>query len=191
MDSSDIPIGYMALVNEQEALGWSHLWHARWSVRWADYQRDYDTELNIERTDRNKWMRVVTTMILDHMHRKWIRRGKAMSGADGTAGVNGLRERAEHLHRLKDQLPHQYGFLFRVDLHQRLTQDNKVVQTWLNMTEPIILRAIRRLRRKKQKETRLERWMGGRRKTRRRKRAGIERVKRWQVRRRHQRKEHR
>ena len=127
-------------------------------------------------------------MIWDHMHRKWTRRGKAMSGANGTAGANGLHERAEHLHKLKEQLPHQYRFLFRINLQQRLTQEDKVIQTWLNMTEPVINRAIRRLRRKKQRETGLERWMGGRRKTRRRKRVGIERARRWEMRRRHQRK---
>ena len=130
-------------------------------------------------------------MIWDHMHRKWTRRGRAISGTDGAVGVKGLRERAEHLHRLKDQLPRQYSFLFGIDLHQRLAQDNKAVQTWLNMTEPIILRAIRRLRRRKHKETGLERWMGGRRKSRKRKKVRIERVKRWELRRRHQRKEHR
>ena len=180
--SSDIPSGYAALVAEQEEIGWSHLWHSRWSKRWGDYQKDYERTQETPRTDGVKWIRSITTTIWEQMHKKWIERGKVLKGHKGRAGRVGLQNRVARLHELKEQLPTRYQFLFRLDKQQTLSQKNEQILVWLRITEPIVNRAINRMRRRKTKETGLEKWMGGRRKVRKKRRDGRKQIRRWGVR---------
>ena len=177
--SSDIPRGYKALIAEQGEIGWSHLWHSRWSKRWGDYQSDYERVQELPRTDGEKWIRHITTTIWEHMHKKWIERGKVLRGQKGQAGRVGLRDRVTRLHEMREQLPTRYQFLFRLTKQQVLLQEDKHILAWLRITEPIVNRAVNRMRRRSRKETRLETWMGGRRKTRRSSRDGREQISRW------------
>ena len=116
------------------------------------------------------------------MYEKWKLRGKTLSGDEGPAGWNGLQERVDRLYELREQLPTRYQFLFSLNQQRTQDQDRMKVLNWLRMSEPIILRAIRRLRRKTQKETGLERWMGKRQRSRRKRKGTREQIKKWEMR---------
>ena len=182
INSTDIPRGYQALISEQEQIGWSHLWFSRWSSRWGDYQSDYEKVQGTQQTNGVKWIRRLTSLIWEHMYEKWKLRGKTIRGIEGPTGWNGLQERVDRLYELKGHLPTRYHFLFSMDRHQVQTQDKSKVLHWLRTSEPTILRAVSRLRKKTRKVTELERWMGRRLRKRRRRRGSREQIKRWEMR---------
>ena len=170
-------------------MGWTHLWAGRWSTRWADYQSEFDRSQEVRRSHRSKWIRDLTSIIWEHMHSKWKTRAKTMNGHEGNPGRLSLQERTRSLYKKKERLPRQYHFLFRMEEHQRLSQDSNPLQAWLHLTEPIITRAYAKEIKASKARTGLEKWMGVTRKIRRRRVRRTRKEAEWEARRHHQRKQ--
>jgi hypothetical protein len=152
LPTTQYDIRYRLLIQEQNALGWDQLFRARLSVEWRTLQDAHLARNNIhlDNCSGQSWTRTLAKHGLSWWLKVWKGRNEDRFG-DSPESIS-LRSRAQirrELHILYAQRPFMlpsdtYIFQATADEHMQVSDDNTLLQNWLNLNSPAIQRSIKR-----------------------------------------------
>ena len=96
IDGTGIPNQYHQLIQEQQDIGWYHVFLARFSTQWTQLQSQY-LQLHHSTNDNlsgKKWTKAIGTTIIASWLELWTQRNQARHGSDTSQKAIAQREQA-------------------------------------------------------------------------------------------------
>ena len=136
------------LVQQQNKIGWQHLWCGRWAEGWGSEGLEEDTDKVKAR--RRKWVKHIIGDLWRYAHGRWRERmQKARMDRHGTE-KEGIMEQIDEIYGLRGRLPRRYEFLFRPGRDTLRQSPIAHVKYWVPKLEIILREAWRTERARKE-----------------------------------------
>jgi hypothetical protein len=146
-EPTSVPLRFRTLVQEQNSIGWNHLFSGRLSQEW---RRHHDIHLaNNTSTDPNKsgaqWCRSAATHFLQRWLQLWQLRNNSRHGKDPVAKSIALRAQVlrelTQLYSLRlDVLPRDQALFYpTVEAHIAAHKSTSVIRNWLSTHRTLIV----------------------------------------------------
>jgi hypothetical protein len=141
---------YELLIQQQNQIGWKHIFLGRFSWAWVDLQdAHYATRPNPKKSCKGaKWQVAIIKKLWDNWYLLWESRNNDLHGAD--ARLSALVDRRNALQTLRElyALRNQYEptarELLMADIRDHEVKPTWHIKTWLQINEPILRTSIKR-----------------------------------------------
>jgi hypothetical protein len=147
-DSSEFPSEYQAVIREQTAIGWVHLFQGRMTNSWQRMQQYHYSGLRpVKGRDGAFWTRSIISHIFSEWLLLWDARNKSVHGNDTTSRSQAKHDQAirelEILYSYRHQVLQRDRSLYfdSIELHRE--QPTKSIRQWLNTYKDLLLHSLK------------------------------------------------
>ena len=150
----DFPTRLSALIQQQNLIGWRHIFNGRFSVRWAELQDEYysrmDQSLRTKQMTGQQWQSNIIGEIWEAWFLIWEKRNQDVHSHDSNTRTQATKKKVEEdlreIYAVRHQLePSVREFLEEdVDIHRR--RPTWVNQNWLAVHQPLVRDSLRKFK---------------------------------------------
>jgi hypothetical protein len=146
----DYKLRYYQLIQEQNDIGWRHIFNGRLSLQWSELQGDYLCEINNKEKSLSGtlWTSAIIQEIWCQWQVVWTQRNQKIHGHDDRSRSAALRRRAKiMLHNIYSRtdfmMPSDRDKIHLDDIEHHLAKSTNQIMNWISVHKPLISHSIK------------------------------------------------
>jgi hypothetical protein len=156
-DPTPYPHAFRRAIQQQNSIGWQHVFQGRFSHEWSDiqdgfYASHHDHTGTPQRRTGQRWQVAVIGVLWKQWKVLWASRNQDLHGTTAMQQCRALSRALQRdlrdVYDLKDQLEPSVRALLLTDLETHLQKPTWVNRMWLDIHAPIVTASVKRAREK-------------------------------------------
>ena len=147
-DAGGLPHQYLPLIQDQQVIGWYHLFLARFSKRWSSLQAYYLTshQIKIKGLSGDSWVQHISNIIITQWLELWDSRNADRHGRDSSHKQRCLHDQVLReitiLYQHKTKVLQRDHSIFGTSLEEQSNKPTRYLRQWINTHQAVILQSV-------------------------------------------------